>query len=70
MSSLCGREQVLACNEVFYMLEIVSLAAQKRGGKLFQPMGRVSGKDTSCYPTWVPGKTIYSFGVSSSLRPI
>ena len=69
-SSLCGRACVLACNEAFSMSEMVYVAVQKRGGKNFQPMGRVSGKATSCYPQWVPGDNSPSFGESAGLSPI
>ena len=38
--------------------------------QFFQPMRRVSGKATSCYPPWVPVKISPSFRTSSSLSPI
>ena len=47
---LCVWARFLARNKAFEMLEMVYVLVQKRGGKFFQPMGRVSGMGTSCYP--------------------
>ena len=42
-SRLCGCQGTCAQRAWFAKSEIVSVAVQKKGGELFQPMGRVRG---------------------------
>ena len=67
---LCGWARVLVYNVALDVSEMVSVVAQKRGGEFFQPMGRVSGMDTSYSPPWVRGQTNPIFWASDNLRPI
>jgi hypothetical protein len=65
-SNQCGGGRAPCIMRSLATSAMVSVWAQKYGGELTHPIGKMSGKATKCSPACLDGKATPSFGMSSA----